>query len=455
MQISVPVNIDKWEDGYIPVVVFVDSNFDERKTKYVQGFNENGDIVWVDAVNVPDMPVIVVGFNERMGSNIVEQESATRVIPPIGGDLPIIPPSGNILVNNFVATLEGGFIRLSWNIVSGTPFRTTIFCSENGGDYVQIGSVTGAATSYIFNDVDVNTSYSFYISVMGLNQGTFKTQRVSVTTGNEYIAPLVSFNASPINDEYVMLTWEQNSATNNDYVQIYRKLLSDNSETGIGTLVASIANSNIYMWEDGGGYAGNKYLYTAVNAKDGCVSNHRYDTVWKPYRNCSQADSVYIKRISYDVSHKSDIESWLYGAPEFRVSVHTIPGETTTPSTRVNNKFFYFSSEDESSHTFNSGNYLFSWLPSTTYDCMTIHMTEWDRESTNNSISLSVSVGMKTTLGDNIEFPLNATINLTINEDDIPIGLGHTYYFESPNETILLENYGFAVTLSNTNVNTY
>lgn len=442
MQISVPVNIDKWEEGYIPTVVFVDETFKDTVTEYVLGYDASGNEVWVDAINEPDKPVVVVGFNERIGS-LDDDNLTTKAIS--GVTLPSTP----VYATDFTATLEGGFIRLSWGL-DGVPWNILVFCSVNNGLFTQVGTTTG--TSYIYDNIDTDTTYKFYLKVQNLGaKETTTTPTRTVTTSDIQVQPLTSFHAAPINDMQTLLTWEQNTANTNDYVQIYRRELADSSITGLGTLVASISNSNIHQYLDEDAESGKKYIYTAMNAKDGCVSNYKYDTIWKPYRNCSQADSVYIKSIYYDsANYRDDIESWVYGAPEFRVSVHTIPGETTTPSTRVNGKFLYFDDREQNFKAFYSENYLFSWLPVTTYDCMTIYISEWDRETATEPLSFSVGVGFKVPLGDDI-VPVNATVNININADDIPIGFGHTYYYEEQVQTMYLENFGFAVTISNTN----
>ena len=74
MQISVPFHADIWEEGYIPTVIFLDEEYQENVTKFVKGYNADGSEVWVDAINPPNVPVIVVGFNERNGLSLEEQE---------------------------------------------------------------------------------------------------------------------------------------------------------------------------------------------------------------------------------------------------------------------------------------------------------------------------------------------------------------------------------------------
>lgn len=437
MQISVPVNLDKWEDGYIPTVVFVDENFKDTVTEYVLGYNALGEIVWVDAIKEPDVPIVVVGWNERCG--LIDDSVVTRT-----GDV--------VSASNLTAVFEGLNIKLNWQYNNGTPMRTSVFVSVNGGVFRGIGDTLG--TSYTYGIVSQNTEYRFYLKVLSPDgQTVTNTDIVTITSGNAFVDEPSSFSATPINNTQVLLSWSLPNTSTYDCVCIYRKELANSSNASLGSLIASVTNMNTRQFIDGSAKSGKKYLYTAFNAKNGCVSNYKYDTIWKPYRNCSQADSVYIKTISFDSSYLSDIESWIYGAPEFRVTTHTIPGESTTASTRNSNKFFYFDSRDNCTKQFNSGNFLFKWLPETTYDCMTIHMGEWDIESTNANITYQVGIGAKASLGKAIEVSLTASVSASVNEDDKDIGLAHTCYYEDPNITMDFENYGFKATISDTNAN--
>lgn len=67
LNISVPVNIDKWNTSSFEPLVVVQSNVkDESKLKYEKAFDKNGNIHWLDAQKAPDFPVIVVGLSERI-----------------------------------------------------------------------------------------------------------------------------------------------------------------------------------------------------------------------------------------------------------------------------------------------------------------------------------------------------------------------------------------------------
>lgn len=66
LNISVPVNIEKWNTGsFEPLVVIASSIKDDEKLKLIKAYDKNGKVYMLDAQKAPDYPVIVVGLNER------------------------------------------------------------------------------------------------------------------------------------------------------------------------------------------------------------------------------------------------------------------------------------------------------------------------------------------------------------------------------------------------------
>jgi Protein of unknown function (DUF3103) len=68
LNISVPVNIDKWNEGsFEPLVVISPSSFikDETKLTVVKAYDKDGKVHLLDAKKAPNFPVIVVGLSER------------------------------------------------------------------------------------------------------------------------------------------------------------------------------------------------------------------------------------------------------------------------------------------------------------------------------------------------------------------------------------------------------
>lgn len=70
LNFSVPVNIENWHtNDFIPLVVIKPTGYDDQKTEKVKAYDYQGNVHWLDANEEPEVPVIVVGLNERMTVN--------------------------------------------------------------------------------------------------------------------------------------------------------------------------------------------------------------------------------------------------------------------------------------------------------------------------------------------------------------------------------------------------
>lgn len=65
LNISIPVLIEKWDDKKQIPLVAVAVNAEED-TKYIKAFDHTGKVYLIDNINEPNLPVIVIGENERM-----------------------------------------------------------------------------------------------------------------------------------------------------------------------------------------------------------------------------------------------------------------------------------------------------------------------------------------------------------------------------------------------------
>jgi hypothetical protein len=66
LNIAVPVNIDKWNtDNFSPLVVVLQDDYDDQKTKTLKAFKADGSSIIIDATKAPSEPVIVISENER------------------------------------------------------------------------------------------------------------------------------------------------------------------------------------------------------------------------------------------------------------------------------------------------------------------------------------------------------------------------------------------------------
>ncbi len=127
LNISVPVNIEKWETStYAPLVIFIPAGFSERTTKQVLAYDQDGNEHWLDAKRAPDFPVVVVGPSERVSS-------ATAAAKPAPYELKSI--------------LSGG--EQPANVVDdpNTTLETPADGSGGGGGYTPLGTTgTGCRT---------------------------------------------------------------------------------------------------------------------------------------------------------------------------------------------------------------------------------------------------------------------------------------------------------------------
>lgn len=66
LNISIPVHIEKWDESKEELLVAISFGAEENVTKQLKAFDSNGTEYLIDAINEPNVPVIVIGNNERM-----------------------------------------------------------------------------------------------------------------------------------------------------------------------------------------------------------------------------------------------------------------------------------------------------------------------------------------------------------------------------------------------------
>lgn len=67
LNISVPKKINNWDvANYEPLVVVEPLVKNEHELKVIKAYDKDGNIHWIDAQKEPDLPVVVVGYNERV-----------------------------------------------------------------------------------------------------------------------------------------------------------------------------------------------------------------------------------------------------------------------------------------------------------------------------------------------------------------------------------------------------
>jgi hypothetical protein len=81
LNISVPIQIEKWDESKQQLLVAIAVGYIDGETKFVKAFDSKGRLYLIDATKEPDVPVIVVGNNERMDyqEEVTNNEKSTRI----------------------------------------------------------------------------------------------------------------------------------------------------------------------------------------------------------------------------------------------------------------------------------------------------------------------------------------------------------------------------------------
>ena len=468
LQVSVPVNADKWEEGYIPTVVFIGDDYVDGVTEFVKGYDNTGKEVWVDAINEPDVPVIVIGMNERggldttksanRGTDIDFEQYTTRAMPDTGL---IINPSLDRLMApiNVTATTTATGINVAWSMNSTSLPATKYYIyrkCETENDFVNVG-ISNGTNNTTYNDVDIiaNLSYSYYVKAYSNTEGYSPASSIVSAYAPNIVNPVETFSAIPQNSSSVLLQWTQFANSAITGVNVYRKRVSTDT-TALGTCIASNVSPTTYQYSDMPPVSGELYTYSVENLANGRVSAVTSDQLYHPYRNHALNNSVYVTRIQFNESDYEHIEGWLRGAPEFRLQVSLVQGDTKTVLKPVdeNGRFYLFSSRT-ANQSFAGSNALFNWLRvdrNTTYDKMVVNITEYEYQDVDAEKSVTVNIGCKIAVAKALTIePFSISFKMDFDAADESIGLVQHCYYENPNQALEAGNYNFKIHISATN----
>ena len=172
-QIAVPVGAEGWNPSeYTPTIVFVTEDYEDGVTTRVPGYNADGDFVWVDAINEPDRPVIVINTNERIDES---GDILTRLLAPMdmemndgiddGGGVYNPPPPST--PGGITALAQNGGITISWNYVSGATSYIVYRKGPNDSNFRQLATLVGAYNTVhvdkLFTTDSVNEYHYYYV----------------------------------------------------------------------------------------------------------------------------------------------------------------------------------------------------------------------------------------------------------------------------------------------------
>ena len=452
LQISVPINCENWDTEYfIPYVVYITSGYDENQ-ELIEAINSDGEIVMISNKIEPNFPIVVVGINERSDEdgnilpfykNSMEKSMSIVNLPKIDY---IIPPQ------NLAATSSPMGVNLTWSYSGSTPYEVEIQ-KNSGSGYVTIGYVEGIERDF-FDAKNLSNGNSYYYRVRAFDE-----------SGNSSIwsnGVLIVFNAIPsapsnfsvLNTcaNQMLLTWTNTiSYSFNTSIIVKRKSSIAYEWQTIATLP-----SNVNYFVDTSvmtNYPNNLYHYQISYLNGNGSSDAVFDVDYCTSRINGQP--IYMGGIA--VKNLGEIESYVFGAPEFDISIATMKSDGTVPEHPLKSKFRYepeyrwgglkdvdgfeiiYFPIDEDKEII-----LDNWDKQFAQSVMSILIVEYDGEwfSGNIDISMGLKKPEKNKDAGIIDASASGSLKLDYKSSDKTLSTEFIYFWENP---IIVRHYGYGV----------
>jgi len=266
-QISIPVNIDKWDDkSYVPLVAY--AYFDEQNKKSLFAYDSNSDKTQLSVTEEPTEPVIVVGLSERVDKN------------------------GNLMVgvDGFVIPED---VRISAKEVQNVIKSSNLKSCKNWEPKIEIVK-TLDPVSELPSDYIENTQPKIRVEASPLKSAN-AVPSAPINVGAGYLpTPLT-----------IQVAWE--AVTGATSYKIYRNMVY------IGS-----CSSNVYL--DNSVTEGNLYYYRVVAVNSSGDSPYSSQFSIRASKRADAGDE-YIRKIQITETKFRQIESWDDGRLELQVKV--------------------------------------------------------------------------------------------------------------------------------------
>ena len=429
LQVSVPVNAEKWVDEkYVPVVTFIPFEYDELSTRFVTGYRPDGEMVMIDAVTPPDEPVIVIGLNERV--SVPGDE--TKAAPPA--------PTGLTCV-----TTEAG-IRLGWGMPAEADATNThgyhIYRKSTSDiNFIRIATISGVNNkSYDDKTVTAISSYTYFVTAFYESTESVPSNYVTITAP-ALPKPVLDFEAIQHARNLVELRWQNDNSQYIEETHLYKLIVGEDADY---VLLNSFPVSQ-HDYFDTNIKPGKKIIYKAVHVTRLGVSNPKYDFIQAPYRDISQYSPVYIKQIKFT---DWSIEGWLAGKPEFYITVTNVDPVNKNPFKVQDEINCEFSKRSSLSQVF-YGVKVLDWKPGLWYDMLTFTAIEYDKPSGDLAFEIGVGFNAKNVAKLDFITP-TAGVKYSVKFQDKGEKCGNAYinYFDFPEKWLVFPNYGVQILLS-------
>jgi hypothetical protein len=432
LQISVPVNAEKWNDEtYIPVITFLPEEYNDLTTSELTGYTSEGKTIAVDAVTLPEEPVIVISMNERI----------SLIIDPVG----IITPPNPY---NLTGTLTESGIRITWQMPDTTDSNNTdgyyvYRKSASDATYLKISTISGSYNrSYDDNNVESAKVYSYFVVSYNDSEVSYPSNYLTMTAPL-FPNPVTSFDAIQNAKYEIELRWQNDNSQYIKETRLYKYVVGITS----GYQLLHSFSSVQHDYFDRDITPGKKIIYKVTHVTSLGESNPRYDFVQAPFRDVSQESPVYIKKIKFTDWR---IERWPAGKPEFYITVSNVDPVNKSPFKVQDQINCEFSSRSSTSQTF-YGVKVLGWQPGFWYDMLTFTAVEYDRPSGELKLKIGVGYNLKdsTKIG-TLKTSGSAEYIITFQDKGEECGNSYIDYFDSPETWLEFPNYGVKILISET-----
>ena len=352
-------------------------------------------------------------------------------------------------------------IILTWSM----PISTTSECvlgyniyrkMEGETSFVKIGT-TLSYSNMVYYDSNIiqSTFYSYFVEAYGLDENSGSSNIVTVQSPS-YPQKVTNFTASHSIPEEVFISWN-NVNQNLISTNLYKRIVSPGSTWDVSNPYIQFYSNESYYF-DYNVNSGTTYHYMMMTQNNIGFSDAVYDFVKIPYRDISTSSPVCVEII--EVNHLQEVEPFIQGRPEFRISVGNGSKPSGAVSAIVTNKNFDFDPfglwqpVDFAFEIFSyPDNKLFDWNPNYWEDMVSIKLVELDEHWLN--IKTTFNYGVKVNNKEKEEAVLEKTtvgtldVELDKNSDDC--GTDYLYFFEHPNQTLDAYDYGIKIYIGDGN----
>ena len=420
LQVAVPVHAEDWDpETYIPAIVFEPEDYDDATSLVVPGYDAEGHFIEVDAVNIPDVPVIVISHNE--GKNDIPDRAPKPLNEP---EIMLTHPT------NLTASATNNGIVLSWEYVGdGVGYQVW---RKGLGDtqFVQRATLFGLANRG-FQDTQVNAgaTYQYYVCAYDLNAVSLPSEQVTVVAPSS-ASSLAGFKVVPSGLQ-LECEWTHGQT---DYADVVVEHKGPDDAAYSVLHRASNWNTNYCFTPSD---RGRRHNFRAYRDNGNSQSSALTDYIYPPYRNTNAASYVYLKKIEYP----RGLEGWLRGDAEFDIVITYY--NSVTNSIQVDSLFLRTPSGADLSVL------LKDWrchdVEKDWYSLISIHMIEQD-PGNQIELTLNVKKGIKGPFGINTDAA--GTVKHIIQEEDDNCGSRDLYYYDNPEQILQFPLEGVVVTLS-------